>query len=130
MSDFEKKRFNMMADSDKRRFDSEVRFICPSFGRFLFYILQMATYNAESHKPTADGRKPRKTKKIKDPNAPKRNISGFFFFSAEEREKLKKEGNGEMKLMDATKEIGKRWAAIDPEVKAKFEKMQEDDKIR
>lgn len=113
MSDYEKKRFNMMADCDKRRFDSE-----------------MATFNAESHKPTADGRKPQKKKKIKDPNAPKRNISAFFFFSTEEREKLKKEGNAEMKLMDASKEIGKRWAAIDPEVKAKFEKMAEDDKIR
>jgi hypothetical protein len=89
----------------------------------------MATYNAETHKPSADGRKPRKTKKIKDPNAPKRNISAFFFFSAEEREKMKKEGT-ELKLVDATKEIGKRWAAIDPELKANFEKMQEDDKIR
>ena len=31
MSDYEKKRFNMMAESDKKRFDTEVEHIFSSF---------------------------------------------------------------------------------------------------
>jgi len=119
MSDYEKKRFNMMAESDKKRFDSEI-----------------ATYNNEIQKPSAGGRAdgketPKRTlkKKIKDPNAPKRSLSGFFFYSNDLRPKIKEE-NPAFGITDIAKEMGKRWADIDPNLKAKYEKMAEDDKIR
>merc|ERR1719431_1734026 len=101
----------MMAESDKKRFDVE-----------------MANYNAEISKTHIEVKK-KKMKKVKDPNAPKRNLTAFFFFSNEERAKVK-EANPEFGIGDIAKEIGKRWADIDPNVKSRFEKLAEDDKAR
>jgi len=108
MSDFEKKRFNMLADCDSRRFETEI-----------------ASYN----KSKGNGGKEKSKKKVKDPNAPKGAISAFFFFSNEERPKIKI-ANPELGITDIAKEIGRRWADIDASKKSKFEKMAEDDKIR
>jgi len=109
MSDYEKKRFNMMADSDKKRFETE-----------------MAAFNSEVQATTKV--KPQK-KKVKDPNAPKRGLSAFFFFGNDQRANIKEE-NPEFGITDVAKEIGKRWADIDPNLKAKYEKLAADDKIR
>ena len=57
MSDMEKKRFNMLADCDKKRYEHE-----------------MKTFKPEVSK----GKK--KTKKVKDPNAPKRPQSAYFIY--------------------------------------------------
>eukprot|EP00092_Neocalanus_flemingeri_P003879 GFUD01004176.1.p1 GENE.GFUD01004176.1~~GFUD01004176.1.p1 ORF type:complete len:189 (+),score=70.05 GFUD01004176.1:95-661(+) len=112
MSDYEKKRFNMMAECDKKRFDCE-----------------MATFNAVSNQTSADGKKSRKRKAVKDPNAPKRNCTAFIFFSTDKRTKVK-EANPDFGIGDIAKELGKQWADIDPKVKSKYEKQAEDDKIR
>jgi len=111
MSDFEKKRFNMLAENDKKRYDVEI-----------------ATFNVEAKNTTAEGKK-RRRKAKKDPNAPKRNLTSFFFFSNDERPKVK-EVNPQFSIGETAKEIGKRWADIDPKVKAKYEKLSENDKIR
>merc|ERR1719186_2513033 len=94
-----------MAESDKKRFDTE-----------------MASYHADSTKPSADGKKIRRKKAVKDPNAPKRNLTAFFFFSNAERVKVK-EANPDFG-------IGERWGDIDPNVKTKYEKLAEEDKKR
>merc|ERR1711915_706907 len=107
MSDFEKKRFNMLADCDSRRFETEIA----------------------SYKSKVNGGKEKSKKKVKDPNAPKGAISAFFFYSNEERPKIKL-ANPEFGITDIAKEIGRRWADIDASNKSKFEKMAEDDKIR
>lgn len=57
MSDKEKKRFQEMAEKDKIRFDDEMRHYEPAEGK---------------------GRG-RKRKQAKDPNAPKRSLSAFFW---------------------------------------------------
>ena len=58
MSDVEKKRFNMLSEMDKKRYDHEMK----------------------SFRSQGDGSKGKKTKKVKDPNAPKRPQSSYFFF--------------------------------------------------
>ena len=58
MSDVEKKRFNMLSEMDKKRYDHEMK----------------------SFRSRGEGSKGKKTKKVKDPNAPKRPQSSYFFF--------------------------------------------------
>merc|ERR1711862_885405 len=104
-----------MAESDKRRFDAE-----------------MAAFNMESQKQpsgatTLKGKSLKK--KVKDPNAPKRSLSAFFFFGNDQRAKIKEE-NPDFGVTDIAKELGKRWADIDPNLKTKCEKLAEDDKAR
>merc|ERR1712122_246564 len=68
-------------------------------------------------------------KPIKDPNAPKKPLSAYFLFSQEERLKVKSE-NPDMSITEVAKELGKRWATIDPATKASYEaKYQESRKL-
>ncbi|ESN94090.1 hypothetical protein HELRODRAFT_87827 [Helobdella robusta] len=101
----EKKRFEDMAEKDKARFDKE------------------------SAAGGGGGRGGRggKRKKTKDPNAPKRSLSGFFFFCNEERSKVKAQFPG-YGVGDIAKELGKRWEVCPN--KQKFEAMAAKDKLR
>lgn len=67
MSEAEKKRFQDMADRDKKRFEHEMKGYSPPKGE--------------------KGKRRRKGKK--DPNAPKRSLSAFFWFCNDERQKVK-----------------------------------------
>jgi len=64
-------------------------------------------------------------KKTKDPNAPKRAMSAFFFWMSENREKLKKPGMG---VADVAKAAGAEWNKVTD--KTKWEKKAEEDKKR
>ncbi|KAK3610166.1 hypothetical protein CHS0354_039950, partial [Potamilus streckersoni] len=105
MSDREKKRFEEMADKDRKRYETE-----------------MATYDPPKG---AEGGK--KRKKTKDPRAPKRALSAFFFFSAEEREKVRKT-NPNWTVSEVAKELGFRWGKCTD--KSKYEVMARADKLR
>ena len=104
MTDREKKWFNNMAETDKIRFETEM-----------------------SRHPSAN--KMKKGKKAKDPNAPKRALSGFFWFSNDERGKVKA-ANPDFQVGDVAKELGRRWAEASPEFKSKYEEMAEKDRKR
>lgn len=118
----------MMAESDKKRFDTEVEHIQQFCIHILIHVLQIAAYNTQSQSASTLKGKALK-KKVKDPNAPKRSLSAFFFFGNDQRAQIKEE-NPDFGVTDIAKEIGKRWADIDPNLKAKFEKLAEDDKAR
>lgn len=107
MLDKEKRRFHEMAEKDKVRYDSE-----------------MSTYV-----PSKLEKRGKKRKHIKDPNAPKRSLSAFFWFSNDERSKVKAI-NPEYGVGDVAKELGRRWAEADHEMKQKYEAMAEKDKAR
>lgn len=108
MSEKEKQRFHEMAEQDKRRFDLEM----------------------QNYVPPKDIKvRGRKRQQMKDPNAPKRSLSAFFWFCNDERSKVKA-NNPEYTMGDIAKELGRRWAAADPEVKSKYESLSEQDKAR
>lgn len=65
-------------------------------------------------------------KKMKDINAPKKPMSSFFWFCEYER-RLPKPDFG---LKTLSKELGKKWKDVVPEMKAKFEICAKKDKIR
>eukprot|EP00296_Roombia_truncata_P009494 JP448100.1.p2 GENE.JP448100.1~~JP448100.1.p2 ORF type:complete len:114 (+),score=61.15 JP448100.1:25-342(+) len=75
---------------------------------------------------------PTKEKKVrakKDPNAPKRGLSAFMFFSADKRAEVKKE-HPDASIGETAKLIGAMWQAIKEKEKKKFEDMAAKDKIR
>jgi high mobility group protein B1 len=109
MSEKEKKRFQGMADMDKVRFDDEMKHYDPPAG-------------------TGGGRGS-KRKQTKDPNAPKRSLSAFFWFCNDERGHVK-EQHPEYTLGDIAKELGKRWGEVDEATKANYASMAEKDKAR
>ncbi|XP_067944798.1 high mobility group protein B2-like isoform X3 [Watersipora subatra] len=104
MSDKEKKRFEDIAAKDKARYQREMAGYVP---------------------PAGDTGNKRKAKK--DPNAPKRALSAFFFFCGEFRGQVK-EKNPDFTVGDIAKELGKRWEKVTD--KSKYEKMAADDKVR
>lgn len=74
--------------------------------------------------------KDEKKKKEKDPNAPKRGVSGYIVFGQEMRPKLKKK-NPDMKPTEIMKEISLLWADIKETKKAdKYKKIALEDKKR
>mgnify|MGYP002883919075 CR=1 FL=1 len=68
-------------------------------------------------------------KKEKDPNAPKRAKTAYFFFMEEIRESVKSENPG-MKLGEQMKEIGQQWRDLSESKKRKYTDLAEADKKR
>ena len=106
MTDKEKKRFSDMADKDKARYDRE-----------------MASYVPP---PSESGKK---HKKKKDPNAPKRPLSAFFLFCADERAGVKAI-NPSFSVGDVAKHLGERWNKVSADQKSKYEARAQQDKQR
>lgn len=107
MTDKEKQRFYEMAEKDKKRYDSE-----------------MSGYRGPRQSRTA-----RKRRNRKDPNAPKRALSAFFWFCNDERPKIRA-SHPELGVGDVAKQLGAAWGQTLPESKAKYEAMAEEDKAR
>merc|ERR1712071_514228 len=107
MSDIEKKRFNMLAENDKRRWD-----------------IEMKAFNTTNSTGQA-----KKMKQKKDPNVPKRPMTSYFLFMQEKRESVVKDQPG-IKIGDIAKEISRRWAEVGPKEKEKFEKLAETAKAK
>ena len=64
-------------------------------------------------------------KPIKDPNAPKKPLSAYFLFSQEERLKVKDE-YPDYSITEVAKELGRRWATLDPGLKHSYEHRYQD----
>ncbi|ODM88114.1 High mobility group protein DSP1, partial [Orchesella cincta] len=64
------------------------------------------------------GVKVKRMKKVKDPNAPKRALSAFFWFGHDERANVKG-ANPEFGIGDVTKELGKMWGGMNDAAKSK-----------
>ena len=104
MTDKEKKRFADMAEKDKQRYDREMSTYVPAAG---------------------EGKKKRK----KDPNAPKRPLSAFFLYCADERAAIKAV-HPTHSVGEVAKELGEKWNKVTPDVKAKYEAKAQLDKGR
>ncbi|KAL8106614.1 hypothetical protein AgCh_023395 [Apium graveolens] len=75
-----------------------------------------------------DGVKKNKPKK-KEPNAPKKPLSAFMFFSKAERENVKKTNPG-ISFTDTGRVLGERWNKISGEEKEVYEASARQDKKR
>ena len=68
-------------------------------------------------------------KKKKDPNAPKRGLSAFMFFSSANRDQIKKD-HPDCTFGEVGKYMGEAWAKCAAKDKAKYEKQAATDKAR
>jgi len=108
MSAQEKAPFQNQAEVDKQRFNAEMRTYVPV---------------------DAGKRRGGKRKRTKDPNAPKRSLSAFFWFCNDERPKIRGM-NPEYTVGDVAKELGRMWAQVDPQTRERYNLMAERDKQR
>jgi hypothetical protein len=104
MNEKEKKRFQGLAEEDKKRYDKEMK----------------------NYVPPKNGKKRKRTK---DPNAPKRALSAFFWFCKDERPVVRSE-QPDSSVSDIAKELGKRWGLVSAEAKKKYEGFANKDKAR
>jgi len=108
MNDKEKHRFHQLSEKDKKRYDGEM----------------------SNYKSTGGGKKDgRKKKRQKDPDAPKRPLSAFFWFCNDERPKAKAALN-DATVGEIAKELGRRWNECTEDQKSKFEALAAKDKAR
>uniref|UniRef100_A0A1I7X8U3 High mobility group protein 1.2 n=1 Tax=Heterorhabditis bacteriophora TaxID=37862 RepID=A0A1I7X8U3_HETBA len=105
MSDDEKRRFYELAQKDAERYQAEV-----------------AAYGGE------DAMRKRKRAK-KDPNAPKRALSAFFFFSQDRRPEVQQQ-HPEWKVGQVAQELGKMWKSVSVDEKELYERKAMADKER
>uniref|UniRef100_A0A915AFE4 HMG box domain-containing protein n=1 Tax=Parascaris univalens TaxID=6257 RepID=A0A915AFE4_PARUN len=105
MSDDEKRRFFELAQKDAERYQAEV-----------------AAYGGEDML--------RKRKRVKkDPNAPKRALSAFFFFSHDKRPEVQQQ-HPEWKVGQVAQELGRYWKALSDEERMVYERKALEDKER
>eukprot|EP00798_Chlamydomonas_sp_ICE-L_P007605 gene7605-758_t len=71
----------------------------------------------------------RKVKKEKDPNAPKKPLSGYMFFCKDNREAVK-EKDPSLKITEIASELGRMWKLLTDEEKKPFQAQAEKDKER
>eukprot|EP00526_Cylindrotheca_closterium_P009971 CAMPEP_0113628226 /NCGR_PEP_ID=MMETSP0017_2-20120614/14624_1 /TAXON_ID=2856 /ORGANISM="Cylindrotheca closterium" /LENGTH=401 /DNA_ID=CAMNT_0000538521 /DNA_START=73 /DNA_END=1278 /DNA_ORIENTATION=- /assembly_acc=CAM_ASM_000147 len=71
-----------------------------------------------------------KSKKKKDPNAPKRALTAYNFFFTDNRESIKSKMPVETTNTELMSEIGRQWKALAESKKKKYNKMAEKDKVR
>lgn len=104
----DKQKYEDMAAEDKKRYKKE-----------------MANYTP----PDASRDKKGKTKAKKDPNAPKKPMSSFMYFSTETRPKIKAENPG-ISFGELGKKAGELFRNLTQEEKKVYEKKAATDKIR
>ncbi|GLC44998.1 hypothetical protein PLESTF_000819700 [Pleodorina starrii] len=80
-------------------------------------------------KAADEGGKAKKEKKVKDPNAPKKNLTAFMFFSNANRDKVKTDNPG-VSFGEVGKLLGERWKSLDSDEKSEYEEMAKKDKDR
>ncbi len=106
VDDETKTKYQKLADEDKVRFKNEMENYVPG------EIVEKE-----------------KVKKKKNKNAPKGARSAYILFCADERAQVK-EDMPDINAKEIISELGKRWKAVSEKVKAKYQKMADEDKVR
>lgn len=83
--------------------------------------------NGDYVKPVVQRRRTRKTKKFRDPAAPRKPPPAFLKWAMEERNVIKVEV-GPLKPGEMGKELGRRWAQLNPQVKLHFQEGYREEK--
>ena len=97
-----------MAEDDKKRYEVEMANYTPGQSHLPTPSASAAAISAAM---TSKEKRTRK-KRTKDPNAPKRSMSAFFWYSQEERSKVRA-ANPKLGVGDIAKELGRRWGEAD-----------------
>lgn len=99
--------YDELAAADKRRYQEE----------------------KEDYVPDPSLETTRSTRKKKDPLAPKRALSAYFFFCNEIRPAVRAE-NPNKRITEIATLLAEKWRALPDKKRTKYHKMHEDDKVR
>ncbi|CAF3076849.1 unnamed protein product [Rotaria socialis] len=140
MSDSEKKRFNDIADSQRKRYKEELAVYQqeqlvkqqqqdPPTSSILMPTTQYFIEPTQQHTLVNIQKRPAKKRdrKQKDPHAPKKPLSAYFLFCADERPKVHSSQGG-MSVSDVARELGVRWKQTPAELKIKYEQAASEKK--
>ena len=121
LSDDDKEPYNKQAEADKERYAKEMENYTPPED------------DAEEEPPAKKGKAGVKKAK-KDPNAPKKNLTAFFFFSSAKRAEVTAElkaVNPDMKgVAEVGKKLGEMWKALSDAEKEPYNAQAVADKER
>lgn len=107
ITDDERRPYDELALADKRRYLEEKEDYVPDV-------------SFENSKPA---------RKKKDPNAPKRALSAYFFFCNEIRDAVRAE-NPNKKITEIATLLAERWRALPDKKRVKYQKMHEEAKVK
>lgn len=111
LSDDEKARYQKLADEDKKRFDADME----------AYLAKGGSVFKRGGKAT----KGKRAKKEKDPNAPKRAMSAYFYFAGDYRTK-----HAGVPAKQQMSEAGAAWGKMSEEEKKPYEELAAKDRQR
>jgi len=113
----ERAEWDLRSQQDKARFEEEMKSYVPPPG-----------HDAQGNL-LEDRQTTKRSKKPKDPNAPKRARGSFVFFTFDMRPKIMVEFPS-IKFVEMGSLMGERWRALSPEEKAVYEEKSKADKVR
>jgi hypothetical protein len=85
--------------------------------------------NQEKFKSILSSETVKKSKKSKDPNAPKRAKTSYILFCVSKRDEIK-ESNPDMSAKDIIKELGTMWRSLSDDEKTEYVNLANEDKER
>jgi len=74
-------------------------------------------------------RKPAKKRPKKDPNAPKRAVNAYMFFTKDKRDQVRAK-YPDLTMVEVSKKLGAMWKLLEDPEKEIYQKMAQDDKLR
>ncbi|KAE9136699.1 hypothetical protein PF010_g1581 [Phytophthora fragariae] len=107
ISDEERRPYDELAAADKRRYQEE----------------------KEDYVPDPSFETTKGSRKKKDPNAPKRALSAYFFFCNEIRQEVRDE-NPNKRITEIVTLLAERWRALPDKKRVKYQKMNEEAKVK
>lgn len=107
ISEEERRPYDELAAADKKRYAEE----------------------KEDYVPDPSFETAKSTRKKKDPNAPKRALSAYFFFCNEIRESVRAE-NPDKKITEIATLLAAKWRALPDKKRVKYQKMHEEAKVK
>ena len=120
LSDKKKEKYTKLAIKDKARYEKEMESYEPSEE----YLEKVEEFKASGGKVSKAS-----NKKPKDEAAPKKNLTSYFFFAADNRDKVK-EDNPELKGAAINKKLGEIWGEMSDEDKDGYVAKATEDKVR
>ncbi|WP_328957995.1 hypothetical protein [Kitasatospora purpeofusca] len=78
---------------------------------------------------TSETKKKDRTKRKKDPNAPKRALTAYMFYGQEHRERVKQD-NPAASVFEIAKILGSEWEALSDAGRVRYLEMAARDKAR
>jgi hypothetical protein len=123
ISEQDKVSFQKQSDEDKIRYKTEMNAYKPKA------LSEIHNNNNNNNEMISSGEVIKKTKKVKDKNAPRGGLTAYNFFCATQRQAIKDE-HPDYSFTDNATELSIRWKALSEEDKIPFQKQADGDKIR